>query len=334
MSHHRAARLVTVATSALLALMLLGPGLVSAAAPGWSLTAVAGKLPTALPPDVSSTGVAAYTFTIKNTGPSNISQLYLTADLPSAFFDSSRACVTQTNSPNLFCSLGALNNGDSIDFTVAFQASGSGTFNPGLQFNTTGATTSDHKKRSHGDNLDVTFNTLCADLTTVNGTCLHSSTDFAGTWSLDGSNLNTTGTLGRNNPQNTTVHPPSAHIPVTVDDSGLITFDCTASPKCSHVYGVWTSLHVNNGATYSGSAFQVTLVLYGKSLPNGVGTADIAVLHVLDGGGVETLTQSGNACPATPSSTTADCIASVTKVGQNYNIVLWLIQNGGLRGTY
>ena len=79
----------------------------------------------------------------------------------------------------------------------------------------------------------------------------------------------------------------------------------------------------------------MTLLLYGKSIPNGVQLSDIKVIHVLENpAGTETLTQTANACPPDPGTTTADCIASVTKTGQNVQIVLWLIKNGGLHGAY
>jgi hypothetical protein len=313
--------------------MLLGVGAATANPPGWQITASA-----SLPTVVSPGAVAGYSFTITNNGTSNISQLYLTAGYPAVYFQtpvyfhgstdltgSSDPCLVLQYSPTLYCSVGALNAGDRISFVVAFTASMSGTFNPGLQFNTSGATTSDgSKKTSHGDSLNVPVSTS-----------IDSSGDFAGTFTPDNPTaVQTNQSVGRNNPQATSIYPPSAHIPVTADDSGNVTFDCSSSPSCANLFGVWSAINVNNNAPYSGDAFQVTLLLYGKAVPSGVSTSDIKVIHVLNDGTVETLNQTDNACPADPGTTTADCIQSVSKVGPNYLIVLWLIQNGGLHSSY
>jgi hypothetical protein len=320
---NRLTRFASIGTTAALAAMLLGVGGAAAKTPaGWHMTAV---------PIVDQIGAGqtqGYTVTVSNTGPSSISKLYLTtvdnsnggAGTPiSPSFSSLVGCDTGVNQG---CSLGAFPVGQTVVLTLAYTAAaGDSPFKVEFDINTTGFVLGTNS--SHGDSLPVQTSTPVS-----------SSGDFTGTWTLDTSAIQTTGTLSRGNVQNTTVTPPDVHIPVTVDDSGSATFDCSASPNCINKFGVWTKLNVNNAATYSGNAFQVTLLLYGKSIPNGVQLSDLKVLHVLDNGTTETLTQTGNACPVPASSTTADCIASVTKVGQNVQIVLWLIQNGGLRGAY
>jgi hypothetical protein len=321
----RLTRLVSVAATASLAVMLLGVGGAVAKTPaGWGLSA-AGIVGT-----ISPGASQGYIVTITNRGPSNIAKLYLTTldtsgggagtPISPVFSDLGSPCDTGVNQG---CSLGAFPNGRTLTFTLGYTAAaGDSPFKIEFDINTNGYVLGQNS--SHGDSFPFNVSTP-----------VNSSHDFAGGWTLgSGAVFSTSGTLGTHNLQNTTVQAPSTHIPVTVDDSGTATFDCSASTKCGHAFGVWTSLNVNNGTTYSGSAFQVTLLLYGKSIPSGVTTSQISVLHVLDGGTTETLTQTGNACPATPSTTTADCIASVTKTGQNYTIVLWLIQNGGLRGAY
>jgi len=316
--------LATVVTTAMLAVMLLSVGSAVAKTPaGWGLTAPG------IVDQISPGATQGYTVTVTNTGPSSISKLYLTTldtsgggagTAISPVYSSLVGCDTGVDQG---CSLGAFPVGQTVTLTLAYTAAaGDAPFDVKFSINTTGYVLGTNS--SHGDSKSVTTST------TVN-----SSNDFAGGWTLGTDDITTTGTLGRGNVQNTTVSPPDVHIPVTVDDSGTATFDCSASPNCANKFGVWTKLNVNNAAPYSGNAFEVTLLLYGKSIPNGVQLSDIKVIHVLDnGGGTETLTQTANACPSDPSTTTADCIASVTKVGQNVQVVLWLIQNGGLRGSY
>jgi hypothetical protein len=329
-SRSRLARLASVATGALLATMLLAPSLTSANTPAWNFDGT-----TALgPATIKVGGSDAWHVVINNPGPSNISALYLTTDISASPAFVGNVTYSYSGGPanpcsaagagKLVCSFGALPALGQIQIdAVAYQITASNfSFNFELLGN--GNTPSDKGHKSHGD-------TKLFPVTVATST----SGDYAGSWTLDTSVLNTDQTVGRNNVQGTTVRPPSTHIPVSVDDSGTISFDCSASANCGHAFGVWTDLHVNNAADYSSSPFQVTLLLYGKSIPNGVQLSDIKVIHVLDNvGGTETLTQTANACPSDPSTTTADCIASVTKVGQNVQVVLWLIQNGGLRGSY
>jgi hypothetical protein len=314
----------TVVTTAMLAVMLLSVGGVAAKTPaGWGLTAVP------IVDQISPGATQGYTVTVSNIGPSSISKLYLTtldtsgsaAGTPiSPAYSELEGCDTGVDQG---CSLGAFPVDRTLSFTLAYTAAaGDAPFKVKFSINTTGFVLGTNS--SHGDSKSVTTSTTVS-----------SSTDFAGGWTLGTDDLVTTGTLGRNNVQNTTVSPPDVHIPVTVDDTGNATFDCSASPNCANKFGVWTKLNVNNDTPYIGNAFEVTLLLYGKSIPNGVQLSDIKVIHVLENpAGTETLTQTGNASPSDPSTTTADCIASVTKAGQNVQIVLWLIQNGGLRGTY
>jgi len=313
--------LATVVTTAMLAVMLLSVGSAAAKTPaGWGLTA------SGIVDQISPGATQGYTVNVSNTGPSSISKLYLTTldtsgggagTAISPVYSSLVGCDTGVDQG---CSLGAFPVGRTLSFTLAYTAAaGDAPFKVLFSINTTGFVLGTNS--SHGDSLSFPTSTP-----------VNASKDFAGGWTLGTDDITTTGTLGRGNVQNTTVSPPKVHIPVTVDDSGAVTFDCGTSTTCTNAFGVWTKLTVESGGPEP--AFQVTLLLYGKSVPNGVNTSDIKVYHVLTSGSIELLTQSANACPSDPSTTTADCIASVTKQGANYQIVLWLIQNGGLRGSY
>jgi hypothetical protein len=320
-------RLGSVLTTAALALMLIGVGGAVAKTPaGWGLDVQT------IVEKISPGASQGYVVTITNQGPSNISKLYLvTLDtsqskagtpISPVYVDPSLGIPCDTG-VDQGCSLGAFPVGRTLQFTLGFTAAtGDSPFKVQFNINTNGYVLGTNQ--SHGDSFPFPTSTP-----------VDSSNDFSGGWTLgDGEVFSTSGTLGRNNPQNTTVNAPGIHIPVTIDDSGTITFDCSSNPNCANGFGPWTKLNVNNNANYSGSAFEVTLFVYGKSVPNGVSTSDIKVWHVLNNGTVELLTQTGDACPSDPSTTTEDCIASVTKVGQNYKVVLWLVQNGGMRGGY
>ena len=59
---------------------------------------------------------------------------------------------------------------------------------------------------------------------------------------------------------------------------------------------------------------------------------DLKLIHAKGDGSYVTLTLDGNLCDATHSN--ADCLVSITKIGQNYKFVGWFKSNGGSRGTY
>ena len=75
---------------------------------------------------------------------------------------------------------------------------------------------------------------------------------------------------------------------------------------------------------------KVTLLIWGGSVPGGVGVDDIYLVHANGSGGASIVTADCDASPPT----NADCIESVTKIGNNFKVVAWLAHNGGLRGGY
>jgi hypothetical protein len=311
-------RAVAVVTGAMLAAMLIGPATVSAAQAGWEFTNVA-LLPSAVSPGSS----AGYSFTIHNGGSSNISHLYLTDSVNAAptYFVNSRNTVCQ-QSPTLFCSFGALNAGDSIDVTVAYATPTSGSaFDVTFQLNSNGATFSDRGGNSHGDSLNS------PKLTTA----LSTDKDFAGQFSLDGTDVANDQALSKKNQQATTVTPPFSKIPVTVQD-GLVTFPGTGADPCGttslpHCIGDWARVNVGDGAV---GPVKVTLMLYGPNVPNGATTETIKLWH--EGSNPNPIT---TRCDATtlPTAGGAECI-TVTKVGNNFKIIGWLNHNLTIRGGY
>jgi hypothetical protein len=307
---YRTRRLATVVSSALLGLLLLGTSGVTASTPGWEFNNNA-----TLPATVSPGSDAGYQFTIHNGGKSNISQLYLTTSVNAvpSYFSNSRGTVCQL-SPTLFCSFGALNAGDSINVLVAYKTPSSGSsFSVTFQINGTGVSFKD-PGTSHGDTLSDPFTTT-----------LSSSADFAGGFQIsDGTTYTDNGTLSKKNDQQSSATSRTLLVPVTIQD-GLSSPPDGATDPCGTLscIGDWTSLHVGNG---NQGPVMVTLVLYGKSVPNGANVGNIGLWH--DGTVISTPCSS-----STLPTGTGECI-TVTMVGSNFKIVAWLNHNGGLHGTY
>jgi len=304
-------RATTIATAATLAIMLIGVGTVAAKTPGWTMDVVK------TPPTVQANGNAGFLVTITNTGKSNMAQLYLTSDVAAAPLYTSPSKGSCGASGVLLCNLGALNSNASVTVLVVYGV-GSSNFTVEFQANTTGQSGSDGGT-SHGDTLRKQATTSVS-----------SSQNFGGGFvvgSLDVSNFQT---VGSGNHQSTKVSAPESLIPATVEDGITTGIACNAT-KCANAFGDWSVVNVNNGHVY-GAAFKVTLMIWGGSVPNGATTSSIVLLHTLDNG-TTTETVSTRCTPTTGTPTNAECI-TVTKVGNNFQIVAWLFKNGGIRGGF
>ena len=253
------------------ALMLLGATLLSTAGiavasgpAGWSMTV------TPLPSSVTPGADAGYQVTIYNIGPSNISQLYLVNDFehkgnPTYVGTPSHGTCTLPNE-QLKCSLGALNAGtssapNSVTVTVGFTTSGTGSFDPGLEANTSGISFTD-PKRSHGDALiDPAFA----------GTNLSTNKNFGGGFTTDhnGSIENNNQLIGQNKQSEKVSHLPIG-IVATVQDGTDTTGTCTPVPgvlDCKSFAGEWTILNVNNGASFGPPGYFILQVHFKSGTP-------------------------------------------------------------------
>ena len=295
----------------------------SASPPRWSMTEVN------LPLTVHNGSSAGYTVTIANAGPSNISALYLvTKTTASPIYvvpDPTHGTCTQALQGPLKCSFGALNAGDSVTVTVAYQTPTSGTsFDPVFEGTTTGTTYTDPGS-SHGDTL----------LTTKpQPTSLSNSKNFGGGFDVDKGTVSTDTLLGRNNIQATSVTPPVPAVIATVEDNPAGTTDCPGCPGT--LLGEWAKVTVGSGGSFPGSPlFPISVTIYGKSipLPPGAKLTDPAVLahfsmvHVLDNGTVDSLT---TPCPA--AGPTLNCLTAQV-VGDDLVLTGWVDENGKVRGV-
>ena len=312
MFRKRLTRLATVATSASLALMLLGVGGATAKTPvGWSVTA------TPIADQIGPGSVQGYSVVIKNIGPSNVAKLYLTtADISkglpgtpiSPTYSSIAGCNTGTNQG---CSFGAFPAGRTQTLTLAFTAaSGDSPFVVEFAINTNGYVLGTNQ--SHGDSA-----------TDSPSTPVNSSPDFAGGFSLVGLDTFTTGALsGTNHQQSSVTGPDFLAISVTEDGTAP---DASGQAACVTYTCIGQWAHVSVGDHTQGP---VKVVLNINGVPNSVQASSIVLYHSGDG------IIANHPCNASNPPTNIPCY-TVTKVSNGvFKIVAWLANNGGLRGGY
>lgn len=328
MSSFRLRRLASVVSLSLLAATLLGTGTASAAAPQWAQSAI-----TSLPPTVGPGTNAGFSFSATNNGPSNIAALYLVSNLtdPAVYahfkVSNGSTLVRESDCPTnvaLKCTIGAVNDGQTVSFLIAY-AVGTSNFSVIFQANTTGSIINPNG-HNHGDALQWNGSTSVSN-----------SQNFAGGFQLTGTQIGTTGNLGKKNDQKSSVAPKdgSTLIPVTIEDA--LTSDpsapadlCTAN-TC---IGDWTQVRVGDGSNATGP-IMITLLLYGPSVPNGATVDNINLWH--QGSTPDEIISlrcsDPSSIPNQPGNTGAECV-TVTKIGNNFQIVAWLHHNGGVRSNF
>jgi len=309
-------------------LALVGGSGVNAANPsGWKITFV--KIPTIV--GAGNGNDAGYQVTVENQGPSQINGLSMTVtptDTPavlwsylSAFTTVNAATPVCTTTAPLTCQLGTYAAGSKLTFTIAYPVAAglTGTFDVDVSIRASTGDVNPDGGHSRGDAFVQTASTTISSSPNFDGGFVVGSDDYA-----------TGGSLGRNNKQNTALIPPGSLIPVTIEDGITtgVTCDPNVNAACNGVFGEWSRLNVNNGTP--GLAFKATLFVWGGAVPGGVGADEIQVVHVLDGGGINVISQH---CTFGTGSvpTNVECITP-SKVGSNYQIIVWLFQNGAVRG--
>ena len=332
MNRMRIRRLVGVTTIAALMLAAIGAGPVAARNPTWRVTT------TLLPGTVKPGNDAGYDVVIENFGTSNINRLTFSATPVQQNGKSAVSLeptfrtgltwapagrgpeVSCTSTGQLVCDLGTVPGFTTISFRVAYQvpADFTGTFHV-TWARRAGTGDVEGGNNSRGDKYSVDAITS-----------LNSSQDFDGGFVVDDFNYATGGTLGRNNKQTSSVDVSDDLITVNVQDGGVTAPTCTIA-ACAHLIGDWADLSVPN----NDSMIKLTLMIWGGSVPGGVGADDIYLLHSNGSGGFDAIGDTDDEICAdanTPPSS-GECI-KVTKVGSNYRLVAWLLKNGTLRGTW
>jgi uncharacterized protein DUF11 len=301
----------TAASSVLLAAAILASATgAQASPPNWVMDVVA------LPTSVAPGATAGFSVTITNNGPSNISSLYLVTKTtaPTLFVDDSngRNACTDAGVP-LNCAFGALNPLESVTVIVAFTSTGTGSYDPGFEGNTTGQAFTD-PKRSHGDVL------IDTDFT---GTTLNGDKNFGGAFNITfGGLVSNNANLTGQNKQSTNVSNLPAAAGATVLDGSTATGSCTtdlgAGIDCSKLFGEWSDVSVGNGGPYPAPI--IIQISFKSGTPN-------AFLHVFDGGGQQLVSQcAGNVAP-----TDVSQLPCFTWDGHN-TATIYTLTNGSWKG--
>ncbi len=277
------------------------------------------------PAFVSNGGLAAFTVSATNNGPSNISQLYLTgpADAPvygvQAYATVSGANVPLsgvcTTSGQLLCTFGAVNALDSVTVTVAVTAPSSGTsWMADFEWSTTGYVTAQKgHNNSHGDAFPFTF------LVT-----LSSDKDHAGTYVWDANQTQIQDSaIDRRNPQSTKVNVNVTKIPLSVEDGSSIAcvgYDVTCPTT---LFGETSVVNVDNDH-FQDNLFVIVIQIYHGPNANQVN----GVYHSWTAGGNHD--ESIGLC--TTSTPTSPCVQPQNIGGGNLQLTIYTYHNGNYRG--
>jgi hypothetical protein len=255
----------TAASFVLLATAMLTSAVgVQASPPKWVMDVVA------LPASVAPGAIAGYSVTITNNGPSNISSLYLVTKTTAATLyvdasDGRNACTDAGVA--LTCAFGALNPLEHVTVIAAYTTTGTSSFDPVFEGNTTGQAFTD-PKRSHGDVLtDGDFA----------GTLLNADKNFGGAFNIAyGGDVSNNASLTGQNKQSAKVSNLPAATGATVLDGPNVSANCTNDSTqgidCSKQFGEWTDVNVGNGGPYGAPI--VIQITYKSGTPK-------AFLHVV-----------------------------------------------------
>jgi hypothetical protein len=260
-------RSVSVAASAVLLLTLLAPSAALAKTPTWSITVT--TIPSASGGTTSVTpgSYVLVQAVIKNTGNSNIAQLYLIDNTSDTLVQATTTAGSCNQSGPLDCNLGSLpGKGGTVTVDLVYQTVTSGNANVDLYLNTTGVSYSDGGT-SHGDVLKGS-----APITLVD-----SGSGFAGGYVFD-PNLPPISTTGGN--QQTTINPPTTGIGVTIQQGGANA--CNASGFTP--IGTDTATTVGNGGPYSPFLTTLTLNIANNNIPDETQLGGFKLCHTYDTG--------------------------------------------------
>lgn len=307
-SRARARRTVVSMLAALAMAVSVVGGPVSAATPNWTMDDVV-----LLPASVTPGQAAGYEVTIRNGGPSNVSQLFLIAYLgdtqtaaPNPVYSATTGGTCPNTGGTLYCKLGQLKSGKSVTVTAAFTTpTDAATFSIRFEINTTGATTSDGGS-SHGDTIQKTGTTS-----------LTNDPDFAGSFVLSTTPVANAQGLSSANPQSTKVNPPTPNIPVTVaDGAGVTPVNCTIA-----CFSQTSEIHVGRGAIFNG-LFKVEIGIH-KDLSQTVN----GIYHEFDQGHTPTAETITAKCPKN-GNPNAPCFTVANTGGGHILITVYLRENG------
>lgn len=339
MSFVRHRRVASVITSALLALMLIGPGTVQAAVPvltpSW----------TVIPTTVHNGDYVAFRASIKNDDTSTVSQLYLVELVArdpnlTLFSISPSQGSCDTSGATFMCSLGQLKPNRTATVTAVFSTAATGTSaTERWEFNTTGLG-SGGGDNSHGDSWSSFFTDDSETVVDLLKVALSSSDDFGGRYVLN-NNLKiveNSQALSSANPHSTRAYAPVTGIGVTVEDIDcLTTTDADALLLCAQFttgFGQVSLVNVNDDVDDSGITATTLLHFYlqldSSEIPQGTNANAVSVFHVYPGGS-ETIETSCTFAKKGTTPNNAPCITVKNLPGGDMGVDVWTFHNGGLR---
>jgi hypothetical protein len=309
----RLGRYATILTAASMAVFLVGVGTSVAATPNWTRSNAVSVLDS-----VGPGKDAAYTVTLYNDGPGNISTLSLKADKAASYVSDSRCVV----SPTLLCTFGAQNVDQTIVFTVAFTVPTSGSsFTASFTESTNGFSTSDKGGHSRGDVFGFTGTTT---ITTGGG-------NFDAGYNVGNDTFATNPSVSNRNIQATKLESAPDLLPITIQD-GIASLPCTGATECSRLIGEWSKLTVGDGTD---GPFKITVLVYGNAVSGNPDPSTMFLVHTDALGNATVIRDQCTYDGSGNLTSTTDCLAGLpTKVGKNYQFIAWLMHNGGLRGGY
>ena len=340
-------RVSTLLTTASLLLSLTAvsvalPVSTIAATPNWT-----GNLG-ALPPVVAPGAIAGYRATITNPGPSNVSQLSVTAVFsqpydaatlpntgPAAGYVKlvkdgvtlAGACGANPLAGPVSCNVGALNAGSTAVLVVAYQTSGTAAAGVTVRWTTTGLG-SGGGDSSHGDVLNQFFDTNPLTLERP-PTAFNTTANFDGAFTTAaGEPFTTSGALGAGNLFVTSFLAGNAFVPVSVQDDAIFA-SCPTGKTC---YGTDADnavfLNINEGKPFD-ALTPISIQVYKSAVPKGSSASKVVVVHYYDDARPPQLI--ANDCP-TGVTPTSSCRTVVWngKTGV-YTITVWLAENGVIK---
>jgi len=326
-------RLTAAFAVASLAAALIAPlGALAAPPKGWAIDS------TNLSSDgVSAGSTAGFRVVVKNTGPSNISSLFLLAGQnrdattliidPTVYIEAHDASGSVNCVPanGTLCDFGAVPPGREIDVTVAYKVS----FAYGGQdiwfgLNTTGVVSGANS--SHGDVLSTleTVKILPAEL----------SADEAGKWTTQGNDSLANAPVGGTNLQQTGLHGLASFIGTYVQDGSATSLACSKATGKAKPFGQCSKVSVAGGQSQA-APFQITITIAKSQLPSNLSLSKVVVYHTLDNGVTDVIGDiAAERCPGGTAATNIGqgCIDPSLDAAGNLVINVWVTRNGGFRG--
>jgi hypothetical protein len=301
----------------LLAALMAMPAVVMAGVPNWVILPdndTDANSVTELPAKVEPGENAGYSVTIRNNGPSTISQLFaFTGEgTPVAEFAAASQGACSPADEAFFCSLGALPAGATVTIVGAFATPTEGTsFSVDFFFNTTGLGTGDGDS-SHGDELQATGTTV-----------LSQDPNFAGGFSTELAETESNGAISGTNLVSTSLTAPDGqkNLILTVADETAL----SDNPACTGcIYPAFTAeLHLGDGSASFG--LMTVVIDYQKNLWKTANFNKLSVVHIHDD-----LTR--HEIPFSSScSGEVECATFTNLPGGHGQVTLYLAQNGWVK---